>query len=148
MSACSGIDNTVKIFSPDAYVRRNAALAIGVEQADPTNFPSIMYGRRRGGNDATDDNANGLEGAEGEYDGHKRTEKGLKSRQRLHKAYELASQNDARSSRGMDSTFISSSVVQVRSPASAADVSSRRIPLRSRTDYASEDKGEPRRSRY
>lgn len=138
MIACSGIDSTIKIFSPDAYARRNAALAIGVEEADPSNFSSILgFSRRRGGNDS-EASIDNREGIEGEYEGHVRPEKGLRSRQSLQKVYELTTQNEMRSSRGMDSTFINTSVVQVLQSLPEAT-----SPANRGLDYASEDQGEP-----
>ena len=44
--AVSGIDHTVKIFSPDAHLQRNARKGVGVHSADPASFSSIRWGRR------------------------------------------------------------------------------------------------------
>lgn len=42
----SGIDHTIKIFSPDKRARRDARKGVGVAAADPAGWSSIDYGRR------------------------------------------------------------------------------------------------------
>lgn len=137
--AVSGIDSTIKIFSPDARSRRDAGLANGVEEADQTTFSSILgHSRDRGGNG--DDTANNREAADGEYEGYERSPRGLHSRQRLHEAYEIESTNEMRNQRGLEGSFISTSVVQVHpqlndpQAATSADIEM--------TDYAPADSSE------
>lgn len=114
MIAVSGIDSTIKIFSPDARNRRDAALANGVEEADHSTFSSILgHSRDRDGNNG-DDPADNREAVEGEYEGHERSLKGLRGRQRLHEVYEIQSRNEMRNQRGLEGSFISTSVVQVQ----------------------------------
>ena len=62
MIAVSGIDSTVKIFSPDARARADAAAArCGVRAIDPSNFSSVRAHRQAwtvvmpGGGGGTDD---------------------------------------------------------------------------------------------
>jgi nuclear receptor interaction protein len=47
MLAVSGIDHTVKIFSPDARARKDAAMGIGIQPSDHSTFSSIGLRRRR-----------------------------------------------------------------------------------------------------
>ena len=47
MLAVSGIDHTVKIFSPDAYARSRAKKGIGIDSTDSTGFSSLSSGLRR-----------------------------------------------------------------------------------------------------
>jgi nuclear receptor interaction protein len=49
MLAVSGIDHTIKIFSPDARAREAARLGRGVEAHDASQFSSIAWPPRRGG---------------------------------------------------------------------------------------------------
>jgi DDB1- and CUL4-associated factor 6 len=45
--AVSGIDHTVKIFSPDARARRDATQGIGITRGDPSEFSSLGLRARR-----------------------------------------------------------------------------------------------------
>ena len=135
MIAVSGIDSTIKIFSPDAHARRNAALGISVQEADPSTFSSILGRQRRRG--ANNDASNLEDREEDENDWIIVAENGLRSRQRLHNAYEITSDNEMRNSRGRESSFISSSVVQV--PLNILNPSWTTMGANIRIDNASED---------
>ncbi|KAF2435378.1 WD40 repeat-like protein [Tothia fuscella] len=56
--AVSGIDHTVKVFSPDARDRRNARRGVGIERSDHSTFSSI--GNRRRGRGAGTAGGGGL----------------------------------------------------------------------------------------
>ncbi|KAF2632659.1 WD40 repeat-like protein [Macroventuria anomochaeta] len=107
--AVSGIDHTIKIFSPDIRDQGNARKGIGVHSADTTGFSSINLGRRRRPSrpepedEPTNDEA--LSDSEGEY-----TAGGLKSRKRMHQAYQITSKNDMDRKGGRDDYFISQAV--------------------------------------
>ena len=58
MLAVSGIDHTVKIFSPDAYARSRAKKGIGIDPIDSTDFSSLSSDLRRYRRTATNDNVN------------------------------------------------------------------------------------------
>ena len=55
MLAVSGIDHTVKIFSPDAYARSRAKKGIGLTPTNPSDFSSSRLGLRRFRSTAADD---------------------------------------------------------------------------------------------
>lgn len=95
--AVSGIDHTIKIFSPDANAQYNARKGIGIHQAD-RGLSSLGFGRRRRArrpsatarpapapekdSDLSDDEDNEVE------------ENGLRSRKAMHEQYQITSQND------------------------------------------------------
>jgi nuclear receptor interaction protein len=107
--AVSGIDHTIKIFSPDIRDQNNARRGVGVQSVDTNGFSSINLSRRRRPSrseaqvEASDDEA--LSESEGEYAGN-----GLKSRKRMHRAYQITSKNDMDRKGGRDDYFISSAV--------------------------------------
>jgi nuclear receptor interaction protein len=105
MMAVSGIDHTIKIFSPDARDQRNARKGIGVQSADPGNFSSLHWGRRRRAR-ATDSEeerpAEALSDSEEEV-----SFSGLRSRKRMHEAYQITSKNDMDRKGGREDYFIS-----------------------------------------
>ncbi|PGH16069.1 hypothetical protein AJ79_02049 [Helicocarpus griseus UAMH5409] len=84
--AVSGIDRTIKIFSPDARAQHNARLGINI--ADPDAQANVVAGNHFGGNQAD------------------RQELGLRSRKRMHESYQIMSQNDISRQGGMDEAFI------------------------------------------
>jgi nuclear receptor interaction protein len=101
MLAVSGIDSTVKIFSPDQRARRAAARAHGVTAADSSTFPSIGRPQRRRTstltpqewkevNDGISD-AGDLSDIE---EPARVSERGLESRRRMHRQYQITSEND------------------------------------------------------
>ncbi|KAJ4325604.1 hypothetical protein N0V94_000559 [Neodidymelliopsis sp. IMI 364377] len=107
--AVSGIDHTIKIFSPDIRDQKNARRGVGVHSVDTNGFSSINLSRRRRPSrseaqvEASDDEA--LSESEGEYAGN-----GLKSRKRMQRAYQITSKNDMDRKGGRDDYFISSAV--------------------------------------
>ena len=107
--AVSGIDHTIKMFSPDIRDQYNARKGIGVHSADTTGFSSINLGRRRRPSrpepevEPNDDEA--LSDSDGEV-----AAGGLKSRKRMHQAYQITSKNDMDRRGGRDDYFISQAV--------------------------------------
>ncbi|OJD13295.1 hypothetical protein AJ78_06237 [Emergomyces pasteurianus Ep9510] len=87
--AVSGIDQTIKIFSPDIRAQHNARL--GIDIADPDAQANIVSENHVGGNKG---NQNRLH------------ELGLKSRKRMHDSYQIMSQNDIDRQGGMNEAFI------------------------------------------
>jgi hypothetical protein len=104
--AVSGIDHTIKIFSPDARDQRNARKGIGVQSSDPGSFSSLGWGRRRrtrAEDDETDEHtAEALSDSDEEV-----ASNGLRSRKRMHEAYQITSQNDMDRKGGREDYFIS-----------------------------------------
>ncbi|EDN08255.1 conserved hypothetical protein [Histoplasma mississippiense (nom. inval.)] len=84
--AVSGIDRTIKIFSPDTRAQHNARLGINI--ADPDAHANIVSGSHVGGNQTG------------------RHELGLKSRKRMQDSYQIMSQNDINRQGGMNEAFI------------------------------------------
>lgn len=93
MLAVSGIDHTIKIFSPDHQAQEDARLGINISSATngSSGFSSIS-GRRRAGRESS---------AEREGRGE-----GLLSRRRMHQSYQIVSQNDVQREGGMRDAFI------------------------------------------
>ena len=91
--AVSGIDHTIKIFSPDYRAQADAQAGINISSATngSSGFSSIS-GRLRGGRDS-------------KIDGLSR-EEGLSSRKRMHQSYQIVSQNDMQRKGGMRDAFI------------------------------------------
>jgi nuclear receptor interaction protein len=110
--AVSGIDHTVKIFSPDAHLQRNARKGVGVHSTDPSSFSSIRWGRR--GRNATTEPPAETEterATETPSDSDDEVEPGgLASRRRMHLSYQITSQNDMDRKGGRDDYFISQAV--------------------------------------
>jgi nuclear receptor interaction protein len=91
--AVSGIDRTIKIFSPDAQAQRNARNGINI--ADPDAQANIVSDNHTGGNETT--------GSQ---------ELGLRSRKRMHDSYQIMSQNDVNRQGGMNEAFITVRAIQ------------------------------------
>ena len=87
--AVSGIDHTIKIFSPDARAQKDARQGINGTVPRTTSVHSSLSGRRR--RQATAPNSSD----------------GLSSRKRMHDSYQIMSQNDAERQGGMREAFIS-----------------------------------------
>ncbi|KAJ5207434.1 hypothetical protein N7472_003882 [Penicillium cf. griseofulvum] len=85
MIAASGIDNTIKIFSPDQNAQEDARN--GVNILDPDN-PSNKFGRTNS------------------------TIGGLESRKRVHESYRIMSQNDVERRGGMNEAHITRSMLE------------------------------------
>ena len=92
--AVSGIDHTIKIFSPDHRAQVDAANGINISSATngSSGYSSLSYRRRRSNIDE---------------DSQARTEReGLSSRKRIHQQYQITSQNDVQRQGGMRDAFI------------------------------------------
>jgi nuclear receptor interaction protein len=108
--AVSGIDHTIKIFSPDSRDQRNARKGIGVQSADPGNFSSLHWGRRRRTHTTNHDEDEDVDArpAEALSDSDEEVAlNGLRSRKRMHEAYQITSQNDMDRKGGREDYFIS-----------------------------------------
>jgi nuclear receptor interaction protein len=103
--AVSGIDHTIKIFSPDCRDQRNARKGISVQSSDSGGFSSLNWGRRRR-TQATDEDdqrpAEALSDSDEEV-----AMNGLRSRKRMHEAYQITSKNDMDRKGGREDYFIS-----------------------------------------
>jgi len=116
MLAASGIDHTIKIFSPDARAREAARLGSGVGAVDSSTFSSISWMRRRRQNrqaGATSEPAvnAGTEAQNAVDDDEYVALGGLTSRKRMHLEYQITSQNDVERQGGNQETFITRSML-------------------------------------
>ena len=91
--AVSGIDHTIKIFSPDYRAQADAQAGINISSAThgSSGFSSIS-GRRRAGRGSNAEDAC--------------REEGLSSRKRMHQSYQIVSQNDVQRKGGMRDAYI------------------------------------------
>ncbi|KAJ4293107.1 hypothetical protein N0V90_008389 [Kalmusia sp. IMI 367209] len=105
--AVSGIDHTIKIFSPDANAQRNARKGIGVHSAD-RGISSLGFGRRRRARrgSATAPPAPIPQDSSFSDDDDVVTENGLKSRKSMHEQYQITSQNDMDRKGGREDAYI------------------------------------------
>ena len=148
--AVSGIDHTIKIFSPDARDQYNARKGIGVQSADP-GFSSLAWGRRRRARQAAerDDEDEDVDVESSAAEAHASEEQsdsddevaynGLRSRKRMHEAYQITSQNDMDRKGGREDYFISVSTRSNITHASRLTVSSKQS-LRSSLDISPHSK--------
>jgi len=117
MLAVSGIDSTVKIFSPDQHARRAAASGHGVTAADSSTFSSIRPSRRStaANNTAPPQETKGNEDdmSDNETQPPAAPEKRLESRKRMHRQYQITSENDMERRSGMHSSYVSRSMMQL-----------------------------------
>lgn len=106
--AVSGIDHTVKIFSPDGRAQQDAAAGVNLSRSlnDSSGYTSTLHPRRA--RRAVRREEQGVEG--------------LSSRKRMHDQYKIISQNDAERQGGMRDAFIT-----VRPNGDVARV--RRVPV-------------------
>lgn len=110
--AVSGIDHTIKIFSPDSWEQRNARKGLGVQSADP-GLSSLGFGRRRRHRSyrssesalPQETSQESLADSEDEDD-ERAAPNGLSSRRRMHQEYEITSQNDMDRKGGREDAFI------------------------------------------
>lgn len=95
--AVSGIDHTIKIFSPDAAAQRNARKGVGVHSAD-RGLSSLGFGRRqrprRPSVTSATETPRDPSLSEDDDDDDEVAENGLKSRKAMHEQYQITSQND------------------------------------------------------
>ncbi|KAL1956851.1 hypothetical protein VTO42DRAFT_6699 [Malbranchea cinnamomea] len=89
--AVSGIDRTIKIFSPDARAQHNARLGINI--ADPDAQANLVSGNHLGTN-------------QGEN-----RDLGLRSRKRMQDSYQIMSQNDVNRQGGLNDALITRSML-------------------------------------
>ena len=117
MLAVSGIDHTIKIFSPDARAREAARLGRGIEATDATEFSSIAWPARVRGRRMPRQDLNttseptvpegGVEGRANEDDDEEYVApNGLSSKKRMHLEYQITSQNDVDRQGGNQEAFI------------------------------------------
>ncbi|KAI4725051.1 WD40 repeat-like protein [Aureobasidium sp. EXF-10728] len=116
MLAASGIDHTIKIFSPDARAREAARLGRGVEAVDSSTFSSISWMRQRRQNrqgNVTSEPAvdAGTEERNAADDDEYVAAGGLASRKRMHLEYQITSQNDVERQGGNQETFLTRSML-------------------------------------
>ena len=91
MIAVSGIDHTIKIFSPDARAQEDARLGINNTMPRGSSGYSSISGRRRRPQAQSPDTE---------------STEGLSSRKRMHESYQITSQNDVERQGGMRDAFI------------------------------------------
>ena len=122
MMAVSGIDHTIKIFSPDARARETARLGRGITSHDSSEFSSLAWpsrlGRRRvsrrnESNTNTSDPTTTSEPAmpsstamEDERDEDFVAPNGLASRRRMGDSYRIMNQNDVERQGGNQDSFL------------------------------------------
>ncbi|GAB7352950.1 hypothetical protein MBLNU459_g3525t1 [Dothideomycetes sp. NU459] len=119
MLAVSGIDHTIKIFSPDSRARETARLGRGVEAADASNFSSISWPRRTRGRLAPTGNLTTSEPAMPAGSEEQRVDddeqyvapNGLPSRKRMGDEYRIVAQNDVDRQGGNQEAFITRSML-------------------------------------
>ena len=107
--AVSGIDHSIKIFSPDTQLQYNARKGIDVRPADSNSFSSLNWSRSR----RPQPPATRAEASDQEADSASDDEaslNGLSSRKRMHEAYQITSKNDMDRKGGRDDYFISQAV--------------------------------------
>jgi nuclear receptor interaction protein len=111
--AVSGIDHTIKIFSPDAQEQYNARKGIGVHSADPGLSSLAFRHRRRARRSRTSEPGEENHGAasDSEEDDIQVAPNGLPSRRRMHEEYEITSQNEMDRKGGREDAFITVSEI-------------------------------------
>ena len=113
MLAVSGIDHTIKIFSPDARAREAARLGRGIEAHDASEFSSLAwpprFGRRRVSRRSESQTTSepAVAAAPDEFDDEYVTPTGLASRKRMHESYQIMQQNDVERQGGNQDAFVS-----------------------------------------
>lgn len=115
MLAVSGIDHTIKIFSPDVRSQKDArnGINLGTSSSNSAGHSSIMLGRRRRPptREATTTNEPSTDGTELEDENDNDNGTGscsgvLASRKRMQDSYRIVSQNDVERQEGMQDAFI------------------------------------------
>ncbi len=89
--AVSGIDHTIKIFSPDARAQDDACAGINIADHGSSGVSSLTSGRTR------------FHGRRPHADPE---QPGLASRKRMHQGYQITSQNDVERQGGMRDAYI------------------------------------------
>ena len=114
MLAVSGIDHTIKIFSPDGRARQVARMGQEVQAADPAAFSSLAWparaGRRRPRGESTATSEPAVPADTGVSEDPDEVEHvaptGLRSRRRMHDAYRIMNQNDVDRQGGNQDAFL------------------------------------------
>jgi len=121
MIAVSGIDHTIKVFSPDRQSQLDARSGINIGTSSTSSFghSSLYMGHPRARRpQPTSPNANSAndtktkhgtsqaDEADSEIDDRNPRNGGLASRKRMHESYQIISQNDAERQGGMQDAFI------------------------------------------
>ncbi|KAF2709527.1 WD40 repeat-like protein [Pleomassaria siparia CBS 279.74] len=104
--AVSGIDHTIKIFSPDTLDQHNARRGIGVHRADP-GLSSLGYRRRQISLASASASTSAVDpSVSDEEEDEKVAPMGLSSRKRMHQEYQIVAKNDVDRKGGRDDAFI------------------------------------------
>jgi nuclear receptor interaction protein len=109
--AVSGIDHTIKIFSPDARDQSNARRGIGVHKADP-GLSSLGFRHRGRAQAAAAEAASAsqdmveLDALDSDDEDERVAENGLASRKRMQLEYQIVARNDVERKGGRDDAFI------------------------------------------
>jgi nuclear receptor interaction protein len=108
MMAVSGIDHSIKIFSPDISDQWNARKGIGVHPADSGSFSSLAFGRRGRPQRQSQSSPPPRDPADSDDDDDddEVAGDGLKSRKALHDLYKITSKNDMDRKGGREDAFI------------------------------------------
>jgi nuclear receptor interaction protein len=106
MMAVSGIDHSIKIFSPDVNDQWNARKGIGVHSADSGAFSSLAFGRRRRAQRPSASSPPPRDPAASDDDDDEVAGDGLRSRKALHDLYKITSKNDMDRKGGREDAFI------------------------------------------
>ncbi|CAK4030629.1 hypothetical protein DOTSEDRAFT_49827 [Lecanosticta acicola] len=120
MLAVSGIDHTIKVFSPDARAREVARLGQGVSAHDASSFSSIAWpirighrprpSERRAESETTSEPAAPLSSEEELEAAHENDDyvapNGLSSRKRMHDSYRITQNNDVERGGGSQDAVI------------------------------------------
>ena len=92
--AVSGIDHTIKIFSPDHRAQYDAANGINISSATNVSSGQSSLSNRYRHSRPSEESRSRNEGG------------GLSSRKRIHEQYQITSQNDVQRQGGMREAFI------------------------------------------
>lgn len=103
--AVSGIDHTIKIFSPDANEQRNARKGLGVQSVDP-GLSSLGFGRRRRPQRSATTSPLPRDPSLSDDENDEVAANGLRSRKAMHEQYQITSQNDMDRKGGREDAFI------------------------------------------
>ena len=112
--AVSGIDHTIKIFSPDHQAQRSARLGINVNRGrdESSGSSSLNWGPRRRSRHMEDFasrlrlNVSDDEDVNDEVGDCAVSGAGLASRRRMHQSYEITNQNEVDRAGGNDDAFV------------------------------------------
>jgi nuclear receptor interaction protein len=104
--AVSGIDQTIKIFSPDVNDQWKARKAFGVHSADP-GHSSLSFGRAR----RTMSTPPPRDSVDSDTEDDEVAADGLRSRKALHNMYKIMSKNDMDRKGGRDDAFITQALL-------------------------------------